>query len=127
MWALGKILKGTPEVPKLVVGSFWDAEMPFDFDEDVEDAGDVDEDAVDDVFGGGVGGGGGGGGGVGGGGGNYLRRRAEFLKAETKSLLERLAKLPDRVVARKMDEMSKRLVQLKVIKRQKDLLTFVYT
>ena len=47
MWALGKILKGTPEVPKLVVGSFWDAEMPFDFDEDVEDA--VLEDAEEEV------------------------------------------------------------------------------
>ena len=37
MWALGKVLRGVPEVPKLVVGSFWDAEMPFEDDDEVED------------------------------------------------------------------------------------------
>ena len=36
MWALGKVLRGVPEVPKLVVGSFWDAEMPFEEEDEVD-------------------------------------------------------------------------------------------
>ena len=45
---------------------------------------------------------------------HHRRRRAKFLKQESQWLLERLARLPDKVVARKMDDMSKRLVQVKV-------------
>ena len=43
MWSLGKALKGVPEVPKLFVGSFWDAEMPVD---DGDDGNDEDEEIV---------------------------------------------------------------------------------
>ena len=54
------------------------------------------------------------GGGENGGNHHHRRRRAKFLKQESKWLLERLSRLPDKVVARKMDDMSKRLVQVKV-------------
>lgn len=77
MWSLGKVFK-SPEVPKVIMGSFWDQELPYDEEEEGH------------------------------------HHRTEFLKGEMRQLLAKLSRLPCNVVARKINEFSKRIVYVKV-------------